>query len=369
MAHHSRDGGFSDFPVVGPVFKKVLSKKKDKKKTKMKKKPPEEVEEKPERITYAEPMQVGYKSDVGRIRSLDEDSIAVIDFSGFYESRDVKKIFAVVADGMGGYSKGEVASHLATKTISENILPLLLDKRVEGKDFQEALRESFRKANEKIMDHALGHPECIGMGTTASAVVIDGAQLYVGHVGDTRVYVIKNKITQITKDHSLVQGLLDKEEITPEEARNHPQKNVITRAIGVGSKLEVDVFCKTLEEGDYVLLCCDGLVNEVEDQEIMRMVLDSERLQDACDELVNLANKRGGRDNISVVVIGPIEVPEAGEVIEEGPPTHPVVRALEHELVPDIASEAREHKWCPRCGQPNEPSAEHCFICGAELKE
>jgi serine/threonine protein phosphatase PrpC len=375
VSHHSRDGGFSDLPVVGPVFKKgqeMLSKKKSKKTTtKMEKKFPEKAEEKPERVTYAEPMQMGYKSDVGMIRSLDEDSIAVIDFSSFYDSRDVKKVFAVVADGMGGYSKGEVASYLATKTISENILPLLLEKRVEGKDFEEALRESFRKANEKIMDHALGHPECVGMGTTASAAVIDGAQLYVGHVGDTRVYVIKNKITQITKDHSLVQELLDKEEITPEEARNHPQKNVITRAIGVGSKLEVDVFRKTLEEGDYVLLCCDGLVNEVEDQEIMCIVLDSERLQDACDGLVNLANKRGGRDNISVVVVGPIKVPEAEEEMEEGPPTHPIVSALEHELVLDIGSEegGRARKWCPSCGHPNEPSAEHCSSCGAELEE
>jgi serine/threonine protein phosphatase PrpC len=207
------------------------------------------------------------------------------------------------------------------------------------------------------------------MGTTASAVVIDGAQLYVGHVGDTRVYVIKNKITQITKDHSLVQELLDKGEITPEEARNHPQKNVITRAIGVGSNLEVDVFSETLEEGDYVLLCCDGLVNEVEDKEIMRIVLDSERLQDACDELIDLANKRGGKDNVSVVIIGPIKAPEAGEEIEEGPPTHPIVSALEHELVPAIGSEAGSRKWCDSCGHANDPSAEHCSICGAELEE
>lgn len=377
MTHHSRDSGFTDacmLPVVERTrsvlkkgMKKILSKKKGKKaKKETKKEFPEKAEEKTKRVTYIEPMQVGYKSDVGMIRSLDEDSIAVIDFSSSYESRDAKKVFAVVADGMGGHSKGEVASQLATKTISENISSLLLEKSVEGKAYEEALRDGFLKANQNIIDRTLGHSECIGMGTTASAAIIDGARLYVGHVGDTRVYIIKDEMIQVTKDHSLVQELLDKEEITPEQARKHPQKNVITRAIGASSNLEVDVFSRTLEEGDYVLVCCDGLVNEVEDQEIKRIVLNSAKLQDACDELVNLANKRGGRDNISVIAIGPIKIPEVKVEKEEAPSTQPIPKPLELEATPPSGSKA---KWCPNCGLPNKLSAKQCFTCGAELEE
>jgi protein phosphatase len=351
--------------AFGKVFKKFSKGKSGETSSKTETLLPENPKPKPGATAPLKSMQIAHKSDVGAVRSLDEDSIVVIDYCASYESDRLRKIFAIVADGVGGYSKGEVASYMATKTISEHVMPLFLKKVVDGKEYEEKLQKGFRKANELIMDYALNHPECVNMGTTASAVVIDGKYVYVGHVGDTRAYVTsENGITQITKDHSLVQQLVDEGKITIKEARNHPQKNVITRAIGVGSNLEVDVFSHTLRDKDYVLLCCDGLVNEVEDEEIMRIVLSSNTLQDACDELVDLANERGGRDNISVIAIGPIKIPELGVRPEEDK-TQPMAKALE----PPARPTSTHSEWCINCGQPIDPSTKLCAHCGAQLEE
>jgi protein phosphatase len=249
---------------------------------------------------------VGYRSDIGKVRSLDEDSIAVLDVSSSHESKHARKILAIVTDGMGGHAKGEVASRICVGEMTEVLLPALLDKRTSSKHYEDAMREAFERANQEVVSHALDHPECAGMGCTASAAVIDDDQLYVGHVGDTRVYVVNGGIRQITKDHSVVQELVDKGEITPEEARKHPQKNVITRAVGVRPKLKADVYQESLSDGSYVVVCCDGLVNEVDNVEIRDAVLDSRDPQEACNRLVKLANERGGRDNVSVVVVGPL---------------------------------------------------------------
>lgn len=336
---------------------------KDEKIAKINKKTSEETAKKKTKGTVPlEPMQIAQKSDAGG-RTLDEDSIVVIDFSGSYESEKLRRTLAIVADGVGGHSKGEIASYFATKIISSLVSPLFLDKNVEGQKLEDSLRASFQKANETIIDYAKNNPECEGMGTTASAAIIVGARLHVGHVGDTRVYVMRNHdITQITKDHSLVQELVDKGEITPEEARTHPQKNYITRAIGARSNLQVDIFSRTLEDGDFILLCCDGLVNEVEDHEILHITLDSESLQDACDELVDLANKRGGRDNISVILIGPIKVPEI-EMKMEAPTQSRSPVESEIGTLPKPAARMP----CPICFFHNEPSATLCRYCKTEL--
>jgi len=326
--------------------------------------PLEKLEQKLGPTASVKPMQIAYKSDVGSVRSLDEDSVVIIEYSASHETERLRKIFAIVADGMGGYSKGEVASYLATKAISEHVMSLFLKKSVDQKEYEETLQKGFRKANELIMDYALNHPECMNMGTTASATIIDGEHICVGHVGDTRVYVIsENSITQITKDHSLVQQLIDEGKITAEDARNHPQKNVITRAIGVGSDLEVDVLSRTLKNKDYVLLCCDGLVNEVKDEEIMTVVIGSKTLQDACNRLVDLANERGGRDNISVIVIGPLEVQESKMI--DGEKTQPIARALET----PAKTGSNYTDFCTKCGQPFDLTAKRCSYCGAEILE
>lgn len=351
--------------AFGKVFKKFSKGKSGETSSKTETLLPEKPKPKPGATAPLKSMQIAYRSDAGAVRSLDEDSIVVIDYCASYESDRLRKIFAIVADGVGGYSKGEVASYMATKTISEHVVPLFLKKIVDGEEYEETLQKSFRKTNELIMDYALNHPECMNMGTTASAVIIDGKHIYVGHVGDTRVYVIsEDGITQITKDHSLVQQLVDEGKITIEEARNHPQKNVITRAIGVGSNLEVDVFPRALKDKDYVLLCCDGLVNEVKDEEMMTMVTGSGTLRDTCNKLVDLANERGGRDNISVIAIGPIKIPELGVKPEEDK-TQPMAKALE----PPARPTSTYSEWCIDCGQPIDPSTKLCAHCGAQLEE
>jgi protein phosphatase len=249
---------------------------------------------------------IGYKSDVGKVRSLDEDTIEVLDLSAPNEPGRVKKVLAIVADGMGGHAKGEVASKICADEITKAIRPLLSRNTAKPREYENAVREGFDMANQEVIGYALDHPECAGMGSTASVAILDGDQLYVGHVGDTRVYTVDGGITQVTKDHSLVQELIDEGEIKPEDAKRHPQKNVITRAVGIKPKLKVDTYSKTLRDGSYVLVCCDGLVNEVEDEKIRDVVLGSKNPQEACDKLVALANEHGGRDNISVVVLGPV---------------------------------------------------------------
>ena len=208
------------------------------------------------------------------------------------------------------------------------------------------------------------------MGTTASAAIIIDNLLCVGHVGDTRVYIIRDKMIQLTKDHSLVQELIDKGDITAEQARFHSQRNVITRAVGISSNLKVDVLSRILSEGDYVLLCCDGLINEVEDDEMFNLVLKSKDSQDACERLVNLANDRGGKDNISVIVVGPLEISEQIHC--------PTVVKLGSEIVSldkSISQPRTEitstpyFDFCPRCGQPIASEMENCSNCNSVINQ
>jgi protein phosphatase len=264
------------------------------------------------------PPFIAYQSDVGRVRSLNEDFVAVSEFP------DLGRALAVVADGMGGHAKGEVASRIAAEEITKVLTRVVREKTVEPQKCRAALREGFQKANLEILNYVASNPEAKGMGTTASAAVLDGDQLHVGHVGDTRVYVIDGGIRQVTKDHSLVQELVDKGLITPEEARVHPQRSVVTRAVGIEPKLKIDVRSETLPAGSYVLVCCDGLVNEVDDQTIANIVREFKNPQKACERLVDLANERGGRDNISVVILGPVkgskgEVSESMTIVRRAP--------------------------------------------------
>lgn len=141
------------------------------------------------------------------------------------------------------------------------------------------------------------------MGTTLSLAVVDGPNLHLANVGDSRAYIInEQEIVQVTRDHSLVQELVDRGELLPEEARHHPRKNVITMALGVYEEITPDIGTLTTEPGDMVLLCCDGLINHVEDEQIHSVVMEASDPQTACETLVALANKGGGTDNISVIV-------------------------------------------------------------------
>src|SRR5207249_8954303 len=169
--------------------------------------------------------------------------------------------------------------------------------------YHDGLRLAIDQANQAILAEAQRHPECEGMGTTLSLAISDGRSLHVANAGDSRVYVINGReIFQVTRDHSLVQELVDRGELMPEEARHHPRKNVITMALGVYDQVTPDIGCLTMEPGDNVLVCCDGLINHVEDDDIHRVVVEASDPQTACEILVSLANRGGGTDNISVII-------------------------------------------------------------------
>ena len=234
---------------------------------------------------------VGIKSDVGVVRSLNEDYAAYIEEESY-------KLY-VVADGMGGHNAGEVASEMAVNAVK------LYVKDNYKRDGSNVLENAILFANEKIYDKARCDSEYKGMGTTLVAALIYEDNVIVANVGDSSCFgIIDHDIIKITKDHSLVQELIDSGSITEEEGRNHPKKNVITRALGTNNVVKVDIFKIDINTYDKYLLCTDGLSNEVLKEEILREISDINDYNTACDKLVLLAKNRGGRDNITVLLFG-----------------------------------------------------------------
>lgn len=249
---------------------------------------------------------IGFASDIGLVRSTDEDSIQIMDLMTAFEGKKRRKVILILADGMGGHNKGEVASKIGTRTVATELQQFLSDADMSKEKYEDLLRKAFFKANSEILDYGEKNPQAQGMGTTISVAVIEESQdLYIGSVGDSRVYIVnpKKRAIQLTKDHTFVQELVDKGKITKEEARRHPKKGVLNQAVGSFAEISVDTFSRSLDNNDSVLLCCDGLINHVSDDEMAQIVLDSNaNPQEACNELVALANKRGGKDNISVII-------------------------------------------------------------------
>ena len=206
----------------------------------------------------------------------------------------------IVADGMGGHKAGDYASKLAVETIVDEIA------ESAEKDPEAVLRRAIERANAVVKGSAEKAPELEGMGTTAVAATCDGRTLSVANVGDSRLYVVGgHEIRQITRDHSWVEEMVRRGGMGKEEARNHPDKNIITRAIGVEESVKIDFFSVELQEGDMILMCTDGLTNMLDDEEI-RMIMDGARdIVEKAEELVHRANENGGEDNISVVLIEP----------------------------------------------------------------
>ncbi len=248
--------------------------------------------------------KVGFATNVGRVRPVDEDSMVAVEIRTAFLSEVRTRLLLMVADGMGGHRRGDVASRIASQTVASTLLPLLTtEQEIPRATYHRALRSAVALANQAIFAEVDRHPECQGMGTTLSMAIADGRTLHVANVGDSRVYVINQReIYQVIRDHSLVQELVDRGEIKPEEARHHPRKNVITMALGVTEEVTPDIGVLTVEPGDIILVCCDGLINHVEDEDIRRVVVETSDTQRACDVLVALANKGGGTDNISVVI-------------------------------------------------------------------
>jgi len=234
-------------------------------------------------------------TDIGRRRQLNQDFI-------YYSETPVGNLpnIFIVADGMGGHNAGDYASVLAVETVVEEI----------GASFEKnpvkILEHAITKANTILRQRASENFSLSGMGTTLVAATCFGRYLEVANVGDSRLYVVGDEITQITVDHSLVEEMVRMGGIGREEARNHPDKNIITRAVGAKDDVEIDFFNLELKTGDMVLLCSDGLTNMVDDERILRIMKNGGNLRDRVEELVETANRNGGKDNISVIVIEPL---------------------------------------------------------------
>lgn len=205
---------------------------------------------------------------------------------------------------MGGHNAGEMASCIAAKRIGGEMTRIMLKKDdLSYERIATFFQEVIKGVNREIRDYSQKHPEYQGMGTTVTAALVMGNHVYIGHVGDSRAYIIDEEgMRQITKDHSLVQEMVDKGSITREEARIHPQKNVITRTVGIHEDVEVDVYTEYIH-GGVLLLCCDGLTDMVTDEEIYDIIVENEDPQKICDTLVKTANEKGGLDNISVIAL------------------------------------------------------------------
>lgn len=241
-------------------------------------------------------MKMVYVSDVGRVRAVNEDCAWVSRLEQGYT-------LGIVADGMGGHQAGDMASKLAVETITQDIVSLAPGLSVQA--CAEALKAAILHANEVVFRKASEHDEYHNMGTTVVAVLLSGQEGVVGHIGDSRAYQFRqDDLVLLTEDHSLVNELVKNKQISEEEASVHPRRNVLTRALGTDSEVEVDLDHVILEAGDILLLCSDGLSNYVTKEEMtLTLGLDDLSLQDRADRLLQLALNAGGDDNITVALL------------------------------------------------------------------
>lgn len=236
-------------------------------------------------------MKISSATSVGKIRAVNEDSYFVSEIGSG------GAVLAIVADGMGGHNAGEIASAEAVNTLKSSIT-------TADNTTKDVLLTAIQCANNAIYKMSKQTPSMHGMGTTITACVISENTVTAAQVGDSRLYLIKdNEITQITKDHSLVEMLIESGSITKEDAKTHPQKNVITRALGTNNSVEADVYEFKVGEDDVLLLCSDGLVNMVEDEKILSMITECHDFENLADKLIAEAEDAGGHDNITVVLI------------------------------------------------------------------
>lgn len=240
-------------------------------------------------------MKVYSATDVGQKRKMNQDYVFVSEDA----VGNLPNLF-VVADGMGGHNAGDFASSHAVE--------ILVDEIRKDADYNpvKVIRHAIETANTEIIEQAQKDEGLRGMGTTMVVSTIVGQYAYVANVGDSRLYVVQGQIQQITKDHSLVQEMVRLGEISPEEARNHRDKNIITRALGAEKTVDIDFFDLKLEAGDTILMCSDGLSNMVDDRKMEDIILDSEmELTEKGKTLIREANLNGGKDNIAIILVEP----------------------------------------------------------------
>jgi protein phosphatase len=238
-------------------------------------------------------MKVATQTHTGRVRKRNEDSVLADEALGLL----------MIADGMGGYSGGEIASALAVRTVHECLLASV-EEDSAGRDPGDVIREAVQRADEAIRLRASGDARLGDMGTTLVLALCRGPRVHLAHAGDSRAYLMQNGVMRrLTRDHSLVSEMIENGEITPKEARRHPLRNVVTRSLGSHGSAELGLQTVVWEPGNRLLLCSDGLTNMVEDREIERAIrLAGPELSQACEKLVRMANRAGGKDNISVIL-------------------------------------------------------------------
>ena len=238
-------------------------------------------------------MQIYSKSDIGNHRNSNQDAF-------FAAEIENNAVFAIVCDGMGGANAGNIASEIAVKTISDYILRSYR-LAMDDVDIEKMLKSACESANIEIYDMALKNPELKGMGTTAVIAVAQNDRVIIAHVGDSRAYLVSDGLTQLTRDHSVVQSLIESGKITAEDAKVHPRKNIITRALGAEENVIIDITDVELKDNEAILLCTDGLSNYVVEQDIFEIIQKSGA--EVAQKLVDAANKAGGGDNITVLLL------------------------------------------------------------------
>lgn len=244
-------------------------------------------------------LEFASATDTGLVRAHNEDSLAIDEFSGL----------GLVADGMGGYAAGEIASSIAATTVTQ-VVQAGLKKRawqhrtLRASAIQQLLLDAVEQANTAILTMAQKRPECAGMGTTLIAALFQQQQVWIAHVGDSRAYRLRGTdIEQLTHDHSPLQEQIDAGLISSAEARFAPHKNLITRALGIGAGSDVEIHAHPLVSGDIFLLCSDGLSDLLTEREMAIVIHSRNSLTQAAEQLIQCANNNGGRDNISAILI------------------------------------------------------------------
>lgn len=230
-------------------------------------------------------MEASARSDIGLVRAVNEDSFLVTD------------VLFAVADGLGGHEAGEVASRMAIDLLEEH-LPYFRSNPADK------LRETFTRINTAIHQRSMSDENCKGMGITLTALLIQDGTAYIGHVGDSRAYLVRdNVIYQLTEDHSVVGELVRLGLLTKGEAKTHPQRHLLTRAIGTLPEVDIEIVNSKIEPGDRFILCTDGLSEAIEDSGILDVVTSNQTPPQVVDELINLANRNGGHDNVTVIAV------------------------------------------------------------------
>lgn len=239
-------------------------------------------------------MKTFAKTDVGIVREVNQDYV-------FASAEPIGNIpnLLVVADGMGGHKAGEVASSFVVETLKEEIL------QSDEVGPEAIIKTAIETANRKLIEKARADSRLTGTGTTLVVATVIENTLYFANIGDSRLYLLNDEIKQLSRDHSFVQEMVRLGGLKVEEAKNHPDKNIITRAVGAKEKIEIDFFEYRLKKEDIILMCTDGLSNMVEADEILSIVKRSRDVVEAVEQLIERANYNGGRDNIGVVVAKP----------------------------------------------------------------